>query len=98
VSNRTDNFDRADTTNNIGTPSDAGSAWTQSQGTWGIASNAGYESSAAGAQNIAQLEASLADVDVQVTLSNVSAGADAGPVARFADTSNYLLWIYTDRL
>jgi hypothetical protein len=95
VSNRTDNFDRADTTNNIGTPSDAGSAWTQSQGTWGIASNAGYESSAAGAQNIAQLEASLADVDVQVTLSNVSAGADAGPVARFADTSNYLLWIYT---
>lgn len=93
MSNRSDNFNRADTTNAIGTPSDGGSAWVQSAGTWGISTNTGYESGGLSQQNIAVLESSLSDVDVQVTVSTL--GSDNGLVARFLDTAHYLLFIYT---
>lgn len=90
MTNRTDNFNRADTTSAIGTPSDGGSAWTQQSGTWGISTNQGYESGA-GSQTSAVLESSVANVDVQATI-NVAA-ADCGLIARAADDNNYLLLI-----
>src|SRR5688500_3275217 len=88
MTNRTDNFNRADTTNGIGTPSDAGSAWSQLSGTWGISSNRAYESANTG-QAVCVLEASASNVEVQVTL--VTLNVDPGLIARAADDSNYIL-------
>lgn len=85
--NRSDTFDRADTSSAIGTPSDAGSAWSQISGTWGIASNLAYESSTQ-TQAICVLESSEANGDVQATASVIS---NCGIVARVSDDSNYIL-------
>lgn len=92
MSNRADNFNRSDTTNNIGTPSDGGSAWSQLSGAWGISSNQGYESGA-GVQRVCALDASSAVVTVQVTMA--SKGSDAGINWRAADSTNYILGAYT---
>lgn len=82
MANRADNFNRSDTTNAIGTPSDAGSAWSQLFGTFGIASNQGYESAGTG-QAMAVLESSEADGEVSVKLSVLpDAGKAAGVVCR----------------
>jgi hypothetical protein len=88
VTNRTDNFTRADTTNNIGTPSDSGSAWVQQSGTWGISSNQGY-ASAGQTQATCVLDSSSSNVDVQVTWATV--GTDDGIIARSAGDNDYLL-------
>lgn len=88
VTLRSDNFNRADTPNGIGTPSDGGAGWSVTNGTWGISSNQGYESGS-GAEAGCVLEASASNVAVQVTFAVIS--SDAGMLARFADTSNYLL-------
>src|SRR5437868_11244363 len=95
MTNRSDNFNRADTTNAIGTPSDGGSAWSQVSGTWGISGNAAYESSGAATNLVAALEAAVADVDVQVTIPAGGTTLDHGLNARLADDNNYLLWIWT---
>lgn len=88
MGNRSDDFNRADTTNAIGNPSDGGAAWSQTSGTWGISTNRGYESGGGG-QRVCVLEASSAVVDVQVTMA--VKGSDAGIVWRLADDSNYML-------
>jgi|SRR5215831_13857002 len=94
MSNRSDNFNRADTTNNINGPSDAGSSWSQLSGTWGISSNQAYKSST-GSQEICVLEANAAVVTLQVTLSFLTGGAtDLGAVVRVSDNSNYILAVY----
>jgi hypothetical protein len=85
---RSDNFNRADTTSAIGTPSDAGSAWVQQSGTWGISSNQAYES-ASTVQASCVLEANAANVSVQATIATLSAAV--GIVARAADDNNYLV-------
>lgn len=89
MTNRSDDFNRGDTTNGIGTPSDGGSAWSQVSGTWGIASNTGYESGLTPSQAICVLESSVADVDVQVTIATQA--ISSGVIARETDNSNYLL-------
>lgn len=92
MTNRTDNFNRADTANNIGTPSDGGSAWVQYSGTWGIASDQGYQSAVSTTNVECALESSVANVTVQVTIAAFEGVADAnGLCARLADDSNYLL-------
>jgi hypothetical protein len=92
LTNRVDSFDRADTTTNIGTPSDAGSAWVELVGTtWGIISNQGYNSGASG-DEICYLESSVADVDVQVTA--VVAASVTGLYGRIADADNWLLMAF----
>ena len=91
MTNRTDNFNRADTTNNIGTPSDGGSAWSQLAGTWGISGNAGYMSSAGGSDRTCVLESSVAIVTVQATLSVAPTEPyDSGLSIRAADSGNYI--------
>jgi hypothetical protein len=87
MTDRTDNFNRTDTTSNIGTPSDGGSAWSQLAGTWGINSNKAYESAGSSLSAVV-LESSVSDVDVQATAVTVS--AVVGLIARAADNNNYL--------
>jgi hypothetical protein len=87
MSNRTDTFDRTNTTNNIGTPSDGGSAWIQNAGTWGIISNTGYQSSSAG-QDTCTLETSESTGAAEVTASGNTLG---GVVGRTSDNNNFIL-------
>ncbi len=88
MSSRTDNFNRADSTTSLGTPSDSGSAWVATQGTWGIATNRGYNPGS-DSPGSAYLESSAANADVQVTISVV--GAHGGLVFRLSDLNNYWL-------
>jgi hypothetical protein len=69
--NRIDNFNRADDTLAIGTPSDGGSAWVAEMSggdTWGIYQNTAYHVGTI-FPSIATLESSMSDVDVEVTIS-----------------------------
>jgi hypothetical protein len=86
--NRADSFDRADTTSNIGTPSDGGSNWSVLTGTWGISSNKAY-TSAAVAHSLAALEA--AENDVAVEMTSGGTWTEGGIIARCSDNANYLL-------
>jgi hypothetical protein len=91
MTNRVDNFNRADTTNAIGTPSDAGSAWVQVSGAWGITSNTAYCSSTAG-QNICVLDSTSSNTTVQATMTGTfTGGGDVGLILREADDNNYIL-------
>jgi len=90
MSTRTDNFNRGDTTNAIGTPSDGGSAWVQQSGIWGIQTNTGYCSGSTG-QASCYLESNASNVDITVT---ATALVDAGIVARVQDDNNYLLFLF----
>lgn len=89
ATDRTDNFNRADGA--IGTPSDGGSAWSVQNGAWNVLSNTAYETLTT-TFAIAVLESSVSNVEVEVTLSAVGPGPAL--VARFADTSNYILASY----
>lgn len=91
MTNRTDNFNRADTTNNIGTPSDGGSAWVQDSGTWGIQTNTGYISASPG-NNACVLESSVSNVDVQATLTT-SGNKSLGIIVREVDDNNYVVLV-----
>lgn len=68
MTNRSDNFNRADDASSLGTPSDGGSAWSALAGTWGVSSNQGY-CPTPGTRGIAVLTAA-ADVDVEFTVGN----------------------------
>lgn len=92
MTNRTDDFNRADSTTSLGTPSDAGSAWATASGTWGISSNAAYNVGA-GTEANAYLESSVSAIEVQVTISTF--GSDCGVNARLADVNNLLLGLMT---
>ncbi len=77
--NRFDNFDRADSTTAMGTPSGGGSDWINEVGPWGISSNKGYSVNNA-VEQVALLESSLSNVEVQVTISGT--GDSPGLVGR----------------
>ena len=89
MTDRTDNFNRADSST-LGTPSDAGSDWVAqtASNAWGIVSNTARENGGAN-QSTAVLESSVADVQVQSTLTVIS--GDSGLVARSVNDSNYIL-------
>lgn len=89
--NRSDDFNRADSTSSLGSPSDGGSAWSALAGTWGINTNRGYSPS--GGQAVAVLEASAADVRLEAVIQ--TAGSDYGLVVRASDNSNYWLLAIT---
>lgn len=91
MTSRSDNFNRTDTASGIGTPSDGGSGWVQTSGTWGITTNRGYKSASDGAYQVCDLEASSYQVDVQATLASRGAGSVGGVVARLADNNNYIM-------
>jgi hypothetical protein len=91
MANRADNFNRADNSSALGTPSDGGSAWVALQGTWGILSNQGGLIADAGdSQDVAVLECGSSVVTVQTTITFGS--CDVGLVARVVDSTNYLLF------
>lgn len=85
--NRTDSFNRADSASSLGTPSDAGTAWSALYGTWGVSGNAAYCPSNT-VFGVAALEASAADADVQVTYRGPDPAANVGPAARVTDADN----------
>lgn len=87
MTNRSDDFNRANSTSSLGTPSDGGSAWVVLAGTWGINSNQAY-TSASTSQATAYLEASVSDVEVQVTVNTVAEGT---LLVRAVDATNYLI-------
>jgi len=90
LADRTDNFNRTDSSTTLNSPSDAGGNYTVGSGTWGISSNRGYNVSN-GTNETVVLESSQSDVTVQATYSTFNAGA--GLCARWADDSNHLLFI-----
>lgn len=85
---RSDTFNRADNGATMGTPSDGGSAWYEFPIDWGIVSNQSYTVVAVG-NVIAILEASITDVQVQVTLSGTQGGG--GIVFRALDENDFML-------
>ncbi len=92
MSNRTDDFNRANTASNIGNPSDGGSAWVQLNGTWGISGNAAYESAGI-SDAVCYLESSVSDGDLSVTVGQIGSGNGWAMAFRISDASNY--WYVT---
>ncbi len=90
MASRLDNFNRADSALSLGTPSDGGSAWVAAAGTWGILTNQGKNISG-GTNDIAYLESSASDVDIQV-IGIGGATSACRLIARYADANNYLLF------
>lgn len=86
--NRSDNFNRADSTTTLGTPSDGGSDWSALSGTWGISSNQGYAPGST--SQVAVLESNSSGAEVQYTMATTS--GNYGVVARATDGSNYLVF------
>jgi hypothetical protein len=89
ATDRTDNFDRTDSTTVINSPSDGLGDYTLfGTGTWGISSNKGYTSNAA-SHTAVVLQTSVSNVAVQATISGTVAGA--GLIVRGTDEANYFL-------
>jgi hypothetical protein len=91
MTNRTDNFNRANTSSGqLGTPSDGGSAWLEpdSQYSWDISSNAAKTTPAIG-WNADALESSISDCDVQATLLG-TVNYVAGICGRLTSQANYI--------
>jgi len=88
VANRSDNFN---VSQSLGTPSDGGSAWSQTSGTWSSDGTQAKEGGG-GAQRVCVLDAASAVGDTQVTVPN--RGLDNGICWRLADDSNYILGAY----
>jgi hypothetical protein len=85
MANRTDNFNRANA-GSLGTPSDAGSDWVQSNGTCTIASNV---AAGAGSEDVAYLEASATDGDV---VAKIVTGLSSGQIlGRVTDSNNFVM-------
>ena len=88
MTNRTDDFNRANSTTSLGTPSDAGSAWVPLTGTWGVISNLGY-CPVSTSDAFAYLENSASDFEAQFTFQTL--GGDNGLIFRIQDANN--LWL-----
>jgi hypothetical protein len=89
VTSRSDDFNRADNSSSLGTPSDGGSAWVAASGTWGIASNQARKVASEATFQMAYLEASTTTAEVQGTCTTQ---ANNGFVARFVDTNNHIFF------
>lgn len=92
MSNRADNFNRADSTTSLGSPSDGGSPWSALAGTWGIASNTAYCVTST-SQAAAVTDAGSAAVRVGVTLATYV--SDIGLIARATDNNNYFVVVFS---
>lgn len=86
MTNRTDNFNRANGNLSGSTPSDGGGVWAVS-GTWQVLTNAANKSATAATVEAAWLESSVANVEVTATMKAV---ANCGLVARVTDSLNYI--------
>lgn len=94
MTNRTDSFNRANSTTTLGTPSDGGSAWTYpGSAVLGISGNAAY-SPTSQSQAIAVLESSASAGTAQITLGSFPTVEEVGICFRVVDDNNYLLvWV-----
>lgn len=88
MANRSDNFNRADNSSAIGTPSDGGGGWTTTAGTWGILSNAIYRS-AGSSYSVAYLDAGVSTGVVSAKFTGL---ASSGIAMRIVDGSNFV-WL-----
>lgn len=89
MSNRSDNFNRADTISALNTPSDGGSDWVITTNGYQIHSNQCQVK--ATIDNIAYLESSISDCDIQYTIAFADSGQNLGISARVLDLSNAIL-------
>lgn len=88
MANRTDNFNRANDSSSIGTPSDSGGAWSVTGGTWGITSNTLYRSAGTG-YSAAYLDSGVSAGTITATFSAL---ASSGIAMRIVDGSNFV-WL-----
>lgn len=101
---RTDNFNRADDSTGIGTPSDGGSAWIARAGHWGISANEAYpvigSSAGIAAPFSADMELAIATLPLspngvlQLDITNAGGAGTSGStglIFRIQDNGNY--WI-----
>lgn len=90
MSNRSDNFNRSNSSSVINSPSDGGADWVTPVGTWGIISSKGYKSAPFGVWGIAYLEASSSSVDLQ--FAAYPWGAEyLSAMLRYVDSSNRII-------
>lgn len=77
MSNRSDDFNRADSTTSVGSPSDGGSGWTVDRGTWGISTNRVYKNLSGSGSGVPAitLDCGSDAVTVAVTISVVGVAA-----------------------
>lgn len=96
MTNRTDNFNRADSVLTIDPPSDGGSGYTLGGGgTWGISSFAGYLVVSIAFEDQAVLDSGTSAIETQVTITSGS-GSGTGVINRYADTNNWIGGIWDD--
>lgn len=89
MGNRSDDFNRANANLNGATPSDGGSAWSDTAGNnWAVSSNQARVSAALFTRDTALLEASSSVGEVQATFSTL--GNATALVLRAADASNHI--------
>lgn len=90
MSNRSDNFNRSNSSSVINSPSDGGADWVTPVGTWGIISSKGYKSATFGVWGIAYLEASSSSVDLQ--FAAYPWGSEyLSAMLRYVDSSNRII-------
>lgn len=90
MSNRVDNFNRADSVLTLNSPSDAAGDYTL-VGTWGITSNTAY-SVVSSNPCAAILDSATFDITIEVTLTGLGGADIAGLCARYTDINNH--WAY----
>lgn len=89
MTNRTDDFNRADSTTTMGSPSDGGTAWSVQSGTWGIISNTGYKVATDFSNEVTFLEASATSGETFIKISGST--PLGGPLIRGSNNDNYIL-------
>lgn len=95
MTSRSDNFNRANSTTGLGSPSDGGSAWTDDLGVSGISSNKGYFPTLSGSRAYSWLEASSSIGKAQYT-DGASGNIDTGVMIRYSDVNNFILFHQTN--
>lgn len=90
MTDRTDNFNRANVATSLGTPSDGGTDWACNFTDWGISSNQAHNTEAGVDWHPAILESSVSAVEVQATLTALADGLNAAMCGRYADDNNYI--------
>jgi hypothetical protein len=94
MGNRSDNFNRADSSSSLGTPSDGGSDWVVRPGSpttiFGIASNQArrFSTQSVTGGELAWLESGVQNVQVEATFSTVA--GEMGLIARLTDENNFI--------
>lgn len=91
MSNRSDNFNRSNSSSVINSPSDGGADWVTPVGTWGIISSKGYKSATFGVWGIAYLEASSSSVDLQFAAYPWGSSEYLSAMLRYVDSSNRII-------